>query len=371
VLAATCLLAVSSIAHAISPAADDFEGYGTDGVPSVPFFNPPWLGFSDNGGFPGGYSFDASTSGPQISALAYNGVDNQYINFYANYDNVAVHGSRTPGPGSCQAGPSGCSPNSQEEIALYREFTFFPGEAAAEDTWVFSFDYREADSPFNPSGFTEVGAFIKVFDLSFNLLKEVTLDTSGLQTWREGRLLITLDPAWVNGGKIQIGFFNLTGFYDNSGMYYDNVNFVQAQETPIDLTRNTIHPHHDGKCFNFGCFPDDVNTVIVFGQDTGVGDPNNLNAANILPETLRFGPGLAPESPFYTPEFPDKDSDGLTDGRFRFQQSATGFDQNKITCSDSSATLTGRLSTGETFVGTDTFTSNCDAVCHTGDFDLP
>ena len=85
VLAATFALAVSSVSHAVSEFSDDFQGYG-----SAADFSP-WGGFSDNGGFPGGYPFTPSTTGPQISALANDGMGNEYLNYFANYDNRNVH----------------------------------------------------------------------------------------------------------------------------------------------------------------------------------------------------------------------------------------------------------------------------------------
>ena len=79
-------LAFSSASYsALSAYSDDFQGYG-----DAAFFTP-WAGFSDNGGFPGGYGFDPSTSGPQITALANDGGGNEYMNFYANYENRPVH----------------------------------------------------------------------------------------------------------------------------------------------------------------------------------------------------------------------------------------------------------------------------------------
>ena len=81
-VAITSALAVSSVSHAaLSSYSDDFQGYG-----AAAFFTP-WGGFSDNAGFPGGYGFTPSTSGPQITALANDGAGNDYMNMYANYDN--------------------------------------------------------------------------------------------------------------------------------------------------------------------------------------------------------------------------------------------------------------------------------------------
>lgn len=201
---AVCLLATAQVSNAaISSYSDDFQGYG-----AATLFTP-WEGFSDNCGFPGGYSFGPSTSGPQITALANDGAGNDYLNFYANYDN-----------GTCQ---SGAGPNPVENISVFINQSFTGADTASGDTWIFTFDYREADSPFNPAGNTEVGAFIRVFDGAFNLLATDTLDTSGSQLWQTGQLQITLDSGWTEG-FFQIGFNNAVSGFDSSGMYYDNVN---------------------------------------------------------------------------------------------------------------------------------------------------
>jgi hypothetical protein len=85
--------------------------------------------------------------------------------------------------------------------------------------------------------------------------------------------------------------------------------------------------------------------------------------ASIDPTTLKFGPGLASHSPNHSPLFNrDEDSDGIDDARFRFLMSDAAFD--KVTCSDDTGTLTGELTTGETFIGEGTFISKCNAGCH-------
>ena len=72
-LGATCLLAMSSSSFAISAFSDDFQGYGAAGTFA------PWECFSDNGGFPGGYYCgNPSTTGPQITALANDGMGNEW-----------------------------------------------------------------------------------------------------------------------------------------------------------------------------------------------------------------------------------------------------------------------------------------------------
>ena len=212
-LAVTSALAFSSGAQAaITAFSDDFQGYG-----SAANFNP-WVAFSDNGGFPGGYFIPApSTTGPQISALANDGNGNEYLNFYANYDNANVHNRTTCNP---------CSPNLQESISFFKEFAFTGADTSSGDTWDFGFDY--ASNPAGPiTGNTQVSAFIRVFDPVFNLLDEQTFDTglSATSEFQSGLLSVILNPAWTQG-VVQIGFNNLVGNYDGSGRFYDNVCFA-------------------------------------------------------------------------------------------------------------------------------------------------
>ena len=248
VLSATCLLAISSVSQAaITAFSDDFEGYGTAGVPSVPDFFP-WTGFSDNCGFPGGYTFLPSTTGPGIAALGYDGIDNQYINIFAQYENAPCH--------------TGAGPNPQEALSVYIDMPFNAADTANGDTWVFTFDFREADIP--PAGATEVGAYIRVFDPIRNILHEVALDTSGSSDWKTGIISVTLDPAWTDG-FFQVGFNNLVGNYEDSGMFYDSVNLAKALNPLVEIegrgAANRLHLHHDD--INVSPFKDDLIPVVV------------------------------------------------------------------------------------------------------------
>lgn len=210
-LSALSLMAVSAASHAaLSSYQDDFSGYGglsTMGASS----GKTWGGFSDNCGFPGGYGFEPSTAGPQISAIANDGT-NDFWNVYGNYDNAV-----------CQNG-GGPNVGQGENISVFQQQTFSAAEAAGGDTWTFEFLYREAD--LGPTGSTTVGAFIRVFDNFFNLLDEQTLDTSGGipgGAFNTGSLSQTLSALWVDGGIIQFGYNNQVINFEGSGMNYDNV----------------------------------------------------------------------------------------------------------------------------------------------------
>ena len=131
----------------------------------------------------------------------------------------------------------------------------------------------------------------------------------------------------------------------------------------IDIEPNVLHPHHDGRMLTLGSLPDDVIEVVVFGASTAAGDTDDLDTDLIDPATLRFGPGEGEVSVGLPQEFNiDVDSDGLDDARFRFQMSDAAFDS--IACTDDSGTLVGDLTSGDTFTGTGSFTSDCGAQCH-------
>jgi len=170
-----------------------------------------------------------------------------------------------------------------------------------------------------------------------------------------------------NVGRLQPGvYFGVGVTYSENSVNFD-IDDVRITGTAIDavanvegvLTKNgPIHPHHDGSVAS----PNQINDLIpvtVYGASTGVGDPANLNANNIVPASLRFARNFAPVAPGQTPQFVDDDNDGLTDARFKFRTGSTG-----LTCTDTSTTIDGRLTTGEVFVDTDSYTKDCNATCH-------
>ena len=124
-----------------------------------------------------------------------------------------------------------------------------------------------------------------------------------------------------------------------------------------------LHPQHDGSLGpqQIAAFPDDPIGVVVFTQSTAAGDPVDLDATDIDPTTLAFGPGGGAINPASTPDFSqDVDSDGLNDAQFEFLTSDSG-----IQCPDVDASLSGELLTsGDSFLGTDAITTDCAAQCH-------
>jgi hypothetical protein len=124
---------------------------------------------------------------------------------------------------------------------------------------------------------------------------------------------------------------------------------------------NWIHPHHNGD----GTTPvstllDDTIEVGVLGSLTAVGDPIDFATADIDPATVRFGPAAGAFNPSTTPDLAaNVDNDGLDDATFDFLTGDVG-----ISCGETEATLTGETTGGLPFEGTDSITTQCNALCH-------
>jgi hypothetical protein len=206
---------LSNTSSALSPYSQNFDSL-TPGATALS--DVGWEFFSDNAGL-GSYGGPAPGAGPNISELANNGAGNQYINFFANYGNGAVHNN----------------PPLREAISLFVNQGFTGAQAALGQTWTFSFEYAE-NPPFPVTGDTQVGAFIRVFDPVFNLLDEQTFNTlPATSAFASASLSQTFNPNWVNGGFIQFGFNNLVGNFNGSGRFYDNVNFVPEPSSIVLL----------------------------------------------------------------------------------------------------------------------------------------
>ena len=98
-------------------------------------------------------------------------------------------------------------------------------------TSIFSFDAKQG----NIGGDTTALAFLKVLDLvggSFAVLGEVTVDTTALgANWVEDiTLSLAIDGGW-EGQLLQFGFQNTASNFDDSGVFYDNIN-VAAVPVP-------------------------------------------------------------------------------------------------------------------------------------------
>ncbi len=217
------------VATPLSTFCSDFE----DLVPDSLFLpiGDGWTFFATD---PVGSYDGPAPQGPQISNLAdasgdpgntlfqENGTDddsNQYLNIYSDYDNPL----RPTGQ------PFGNN--------VFQQQTFTAADAALGQTYTFSFDYAGGQDPFGVANdpTTTSAAFIRVFDGAFNLLDEAEFNTSDAPStpmgasptivFEHGKVSVTMDPAWEDGGIIQFGFTTTSTLFLPTGVYYDNVCF--------------------------------------------------------------------------------------------------------------------------------------------------
>lgn len=209
---AIVLFTQSALVAQITSYSQDFEGMDVNSPTALS--DDGWLYFAASSlGYT--YAGPAPNTFAQISnvlAETAPGLGDQHLNIYSDYQNVDAHSSGNP-----------------VTISVYQEQTFTPGELGS--TVGFEFDYAgaiEQGFDFSPTGQTTTIAFIRVFDPVYNPLQEVVLDTvsaTDFPGFDSALLSIVLDPIWINGGVIQFGFGNTAANVDNSGIYYDNINF--------------------------------------------------------------------------------------------------------------------------------------------------
>ena len=197
-----------------------------------------------------------------------------------------------------------------------------------------------------------VAALVRGGTLIGDAIDQVELqDADGQGESNLSEINANAQPGWTYGASNPIFDHN-----NNQSGSVDPISIgVQSPLNPpipavINIARSRLHTHH----------PNDVIPVVVFGASRLVGDPEDLDTDLIDPASLSFGPGMAGQSSSHGPLFGrNEDADGLDDARFRFLMSDVGF-----TCSDFTGTLTGELTSGQTFQGSDTFVTNCNAGCH-------
>ncbi len=211
-IATTLLLCTSGVALADLPAySQDFEGLvqadpdalANDGwLVYGNVFDPAWNYLYGYGSFPapnGGAAFCSIAAGE-------GGLDQgaQQLVVYSDYNN----GDHANG--------------NLIEANVYQEFTV--GTADVGSIWTFSFDVKHGDLV--PP--TTALAFIKTLDPAngWAMTNFLTVDTHELPTtWGSDSISIPIDAA-LDGQILQIGFSSVATNYDQSGMIYDNINFV-------------------------------------------------------------------------------------------------------------------------------------------------
>ena len=231
----TRLFAAASVAMMAAPSAfadltlydQDFEGL--DMMDPAALGNDGWTGFANvfdpMGGYLYGYgTFPAPNGGPGFSAIATGsgGMDQglQYVNIYSDYNNMD-HAN-----------------GNYIDALVFQEQPV--GTANVGETWTFEFDYLKNPTPTNGDGDSQTFAFVKVIkvsDMSFATLAEVELDTTAASTtvWMDGSLDLLIDPAF-DGELVQFGFRSYSTNYNDTGRFYDNVEFSTPGGMPPSLS---------------------------------------------------------------------------------------------------------------------------------------
>ena len=102
------------------------------------------------------------------------------------------------------------------------------GAADVGSTWLFQFDAKRG----NIEGNSTAAAFIKTLDPAsgWALTNYLTVDMTGAgETWNSHLLSIYIDPS-LEGQILQFGFQNVATYYEGSGIFYDNVSFINLDD---------------------------------------------------------------------------------------------------------------------------------------------
>ena len=117
-------------------------------------------------------------------------------------------------------------------------------------TWVFEFSFRRG----NIEGGTTALAFIKTLDPGngFQLSNFITADMTAVPNMWGGSVLSIFIDASLAGQILQFGFANTATSYEGSGIFYDNLNFIEAgDQCPDDDDENDDDEERDNELFRF------------------------------------------------------------------------------------------------------------------------
>jgi len=241
---------------AITPFSEDYEGldvasdngYSYHGsnlsdlgwqVAGAVFDGIPLNNGSDDRGiymyFYGWHPAPNTTTQPHFSQIKNEDADNNgaitnYLNIFSDYNNFNTHYE---------------TPSSVNSI-FAKEFVIDANEIGKNITFTFDAkrpkvnDYGLGDNSNavgNGCSFTcTAGAFLKTIDPSNNYSQTnyITLDTSSISqsSWETFSISLDLSEPLLEGQLLQVGFENFATNFDNTGVYYDNVN-LEISEVPL------------------------------------------------------------------------------------------------------------------------------------------
>jgi len=212
-----CLASTASWAD-LAPYSQDFEGL--DQTDPSALANDGWLVFGNVFGPDWSYwygygTFPAPNGGPGFSGIdvGQGGPEqgDQQMVVYSDYNNED-HGN-----------------GAFVEANVFQEQTI--GAADVGATWLFEFDAKRG----NIAGASTARAFFKTLDPSagYALTNFIWIDMTNVpDTWESYSLSIFIDPS-LEGQLLQFGFLSTATYYEGSGIFYDNVNFVRSVSLDI------------------------------------------------------------------------------------------------------------------------------------------
>ena len=209
--------------------SQDFENLTPGPSDPAALSNDGWLVganvFDPGGNFLYNYfSFPAGNGGGNFTSVASGDAGpNQgtyYLNAYSDYNN-GDHGN-----------------GNYIEGFIFQEQTIGASDLGKDVT--FTFDYLKNPDPANdgnPPDFQDstTYAFVKVLDSvggTFATLGINEFETTNASTtvWSEGQSIsLNIDSAW-EGQLVQFGFRNYATNYNDTGIFYDNLNFSSVPE---------------------------------------------------------------------------------------------------------------------------------------------
>ena len=213
--AAIILLAPTAGQCDLVPYAQDFEMLDQTNADALA--NDYWLVFANvftpAGGYLYGYGpFAAPNGGPGFCGIDLNqgGLEQglQQLVVYSDYNN-----------GDHANGNIIEANTFQEQVV---------GAADVGTTWLFQFDAKRG----NIEGGSTAAAFFKTLDpnAGYALTNYLTVDTTNLtDMWSSHLLAIFITPS-LEGQILQFGFQNFATNYEGSGVFYDNVSFINLDD---------------------------------------------------------------------------------------------------------------------------------------------
>ncbi|MEM9353707.1 MAG: PEP-CTERM sorting domain-containing protein [Planctomycetota bacterium] len=225
--AALMMATVSGAAAQVTGYSQDFEALNAADPGALS--GDGWLGFGAVLGKFGFGPFGAPNGGPGFSAVASGeagpaqGV--QYINTYSDYN--------------CCGATDGHSVGETVQATVFQEQNITAADIGKDVTFIF-----DGKRPSTAAGTalappSEGEAFILTLDPNngFAITNFISFDalTLSQEDWSTHSLTLSLADPLLNGQILQFGFQNRATNFDNTGVFYDNINFVVPEPASFVL----------------------------------------------------------------------------------------------------------------------------------------